>query len=159
MNDSRHWLPAEVVNAVGHVTIAAGDLELILATIGAYHANGNAFDVLAKPGEPLRAARRSIESMASPYKETFLPAVDWAAELLMKRHTVVHAMWVNDAADQPSESWELLHYKTRIRHPADPDTLNGLTRQLMDARNRLVRVLTDQINNRAPSSIMDGLPE
>jgi hypothetical protein len=29
----------------------------------------------------------------------------------------------------------------------------------MDARNRLVRVLAHQINNRAPSSTMDGLPE
>ena len=150
MNYRRYWLPDEVVAAVGHVTIAAGELELILAMIGAIHTDGDAFRILAKPGEPLRAARHSAESTVSPYKEAFLSGIDSAAELLMRRHTVVHAMWVNDGLDQASENWELLHYKTKIRHPADPIALNDLAQQLMVARNLLVRVLTNKINSRPP---------
>ncbi len=144
-------VPDEVVHAVGRVTIAAGELELVLAVISAHQADGNAFVILAKPGEPLRAARRAVRSMASLYREAFLPVIDHAAELLAKRHAVVHAMWVNDAPDQAVADWELLHYKTHLRNPADPNTLDGIASQLMETRNRLVHVLTAQINNQVPS--------
>ena len=59
-------MPDAVVHAVGRVTIAAGEVELVLAMISASQTtDGNAFVILAKPGEPLRAARRSVRSMAS----------------------------------------------------------------------------------------------
>lgn len=140
-----HGLPEEVIASVGSVTIAAGDLELILAWIGAAHADGDAFKILAKPGEPLRAARRALEVAAPVYRDAFQPTVERAAQLLGRRHTVVHAMWVND---DPGQGWELLHYKTSVRHPADPQTLDDLARELMDVRNQLVRIVTAQINNR-----------
>jgi hypothetical protein len=141
-------LPDEVVSAVGRITIAAGDLELILAWIGANQADGDAFKVLAKPGEPLRAARGSVEFTASPYREAYMQAIEDATQLLARRHTVVHAMWVKDDPGGSSERWELLHYKTHVRHPADPYTLDDLACQLMEARNRLVQIVTAQINNR-----------
>ncbi|MEU6429554.1 hypothetical protein ABZ860_26965 [Microbispora sp. NPDC046973] len=143
-------LPDDVVAAVGRITIAAGDLELVLAWIGASQADGNAFKILAKPGEPLRAARRSIEVAAPAYRDAFLPVVEKAADLLARRHTVVHAMWVND---DPGQGWELLHYKSYVRHPADPQTLDELARQLMEIRNQLVRIVTAQINNRPAPAI------
>jgi hypothetical protein len=113
-------VPAEVVHAIGRVTIVAGELEVVLAVIGANQAQGNTFAILAKPGEPLRAARRSAASMASPCKESYLPALERAAELLTKRHSVVHALLINESAGQLLEGWALLHYRTYDRHLADP---------------------------------------
>ncbi|GGM59639.1 hypothetical protein GCM10011608_50940 [Micromonospora sonchi] len=143
-------LPDEVIAAVGRVTIAAGDLELILAWIGATQTDGDVFKILAKPGEPLRAAHRAIEVAAPVYRDAYLPAVDIAAQLLGRRHTVVHAMWVNNG---PGQEWELLHYKTHVRHPADPLTLDELARHLMDIRDQLVRIVTAQINNAPVATI------
>lgn len=144
-----YGLPEEVIAGVGRITIAAGGLELILAWIGAAEAEGNAFDILARPGEPVRAARRAVELAMPVYRDAYQPAVEHAAQLLARRHTVVHAMWVND---DPSQGWELLHYKTYVRHPADPQTLDDLARELMDARNQLVRIVTAQINNKPVST-------
>jgi hypothetical protein len=152
VEDHMLWVPDEVVYAVGRVTIAAGELELVLAMIGASQTtDGNAFVILAKPGEPLRAARRTADSMRSLYREAFLPVIEQAAELLAKRHAVIHAMWVNDAPDQAVANWQLLHYKTHLRNPADPNTLDGIAHQLMEIRNHLVHILTAQINNQVPS--------
>lgn len=143
-------VPAEVEQAIGRVTIAAGDLELVLAVIGADQAQGNTFVILAKPGEPLRAAHRFVASTASPYREAYLPALERAAELLAKRHSVVHAMLINESAGQPLEGWIFIHYRTYDRHPADPGTLEQLTAQLRETRARLVHILTAQINHRPP---------
>jgi hypothetical protein len=113
-------IPAEVVNAIGRVTLAAGDLEVVLAVISAGQTQENTFVILAKPGEPLRAARRSVAATASPYREAYLPALERAAELLAKRHSVVHVLLINETVDQPLEGWAFLHYRTYDRHPADP---------------------------------------
>jgi predicted P-loop ATPase/GTPase len=145
-----YGLPEEVIAGVGRVTIAAGDLELVLALIGAAEVDGDAFKILAKPGEPLRAARRAVEVAVPVYRDAFQSAVERAAQLLARRHTVVHAMWVND---DPGQGWELLHYKTYIRHPADRQTLDNLARELMDVRNQLVRIVTAQINNHPAPTI------
>lgn len=144
-------VPAEVVHAIGRVTIAAGDLEVVLAVISAEQTQENTFVILAKPGEPLRAARRSVASMTSPYREAYLPALEHAAELLAKRHSVVHALLINESAGQPLECWTFLHYRTSDRHPADPGTLDQLATQLRETRARLVHVLTAQINHRPPN--------
>ena len=95
-----YGLPGEVIAGVGHITIAAGDLELVLATIGAAEADGNAFHILAKPGEPLRAARRAAALALPVYRNAYQSAVEHAAQLLARRHTVVHAMWVPDGPGQ-----------------------------------------------------------
>lgn len=143
-------VPAEVEQAIGRVTIAAGDLELVLAVICAEETQENTFVILAKPGEPLRAARRLVASMAPQYREAYLPALERAAELLAKRHSVVHALLINESAGQPLEDWTFLHYRTYDRHPADPDTLEQLVDQLREIRARLVHILTAQINHRPP---------
>jgi hypothetical protein len=144
-------VPAEVVHAIGRVTLAAGDLEVVLAVISAEQTQENTFVILAKPGEPLRAARRSVASTASPYREAYLPALERAAELLAKRHSVVHALLINETAGQPLQGWTFLHYRTYDRHPADPDTLDQLATQLLETRARLVHILTAQINHRPPN--------
>lgn len=143
-----HGLPDEIVLAVGHTTIAASELEVILAWIGAYQAGGNSFSILAKPGEPLRASRLSVAAMTPLYRDAFLPVLDKAADVLAKRNSIVHAMWVND---HPDQVWELLNYRTRIRQPADPVALHNVAVEIMEVRNRLVCILTDQINSRPPS--------
>lgn len=113
--DQTVGVPDEVVHAVGRITIAAGDLELALAAIVGLETGGNAFAILAKPGEPLRAARRAVRAMNAPYREAFEPVVESAAALLAKRHAVVHAMLINEAPDQVAGDWRLLHYKTYER--------------------------------------------
>lgn len=80
-----------------------------------------------------------------------MPAVEHAAELLAKRHSVVHAMLINEALNQAVGDWKLLHYKTHIRNPADAGTLDDLAGQIMKTRSCLVHILTAQVNNRAPS--------
>ncbi|GAB3967404.1 hypothetical protein V1634_11370 [Plantactinospora veratri] len=140
-------LPDEVVAAIGRITIAAGDLELILAWIGADQAGGNAFEVLARPGEPVRAARGSVEFATPEYRQAYLPVVEIAAKLLAKRHAVVSAMWVSEAPDESVRRWELLDDKTHVRQLVDPRALDELSRQLLEARNRLVAIVTAQLNN------------
>jgi len=144
-------VPAELVHAIGRVTIAAGDLELVLAAVSATQTGENAFVILAKPGEPLRAARRSTASLTSPYREEFLPALERAAELLAKRHSVVHAMLINESPARTTEGWTFLHYWTYKRHPADPSTLDQLAAEILEIRTRLIHILTALINNRSPS--------
>ena len=148
--DQTVGVPDEVVHAVGRITIAAGDLELVLAAIVGLETGGNAFAILAKPGEPLRAARRTVRAMNAPYREAFEPVVESAAALLAKRHAVVHAMLINEAPDQVAGDWRLLHYKTYERQPAEVSTLGTLAARLIETRNRLVQVLTAKINNQAP---------
>jgi hypothetical protein len=148
--DQAVGVPDEVVHAVGLVTIAAGELELVLAVIAGMETGDNAFVVLAKPGEPLRAARRAVRAMSASYGEAVEPVVESAAALLAKRHAVVHAMLINEAPDRVAGDWRLLHYKTYERQPADVSTLGTLAAQLMQTRNRLVEVLTAKINNQAP---------
>ncbi|MFY1674675.1 hypothetical protein ACN27G_32845 [Plantactinospora sp. WMMB334] len=140
-------LPDEVVSAIGRLTIAAGDLELILAWIGADQAGGNAFEVLARPGEPVRAARGSVEFATPEYRRAYLPVVEIAAKLLARRHAVVSAMWISEAPDESVQRWQLLDDRTYIRQLVDPRALDELSRQLLEARNRLVAIVTAQLNN------------
>jgi hypothetical protein len=140
-------LPDDLVAAVGHVTIAAGDLELVLATVAAHQADGDAFAIMAKPGEPLRAARGSVQSLPFPYQDALSLAIEDASVLLSERHAVVHAMWINHHVDTDPESWELLHFKTHIRRPASAEVLEGLAVRTMEVRNRLVQILTAYINS------------
>jgi len=148
--DQTVGVPDEVVHAVGRITIAAGELELVLAVIAGMETGGNAFAILAKPGEPLRAARLAVRAMRALYREAFEPVVESAAALLARRHAVVHAMLINEAPDQVAGDWRLLHYKTYERQPADVSTLGTLGAQVMKTRNHLVQVLTAKINNQAP---------
>lgn len=143
-------VPAKVEQAVGRVAIAAGDLEVVLAVICAEKTEENTFVILAKPGEPLRAARRLVASMPSPYREEYLPVLECAAELLAKRHSVVHALLINESAGQPLEDWTLLNYRTYERHPADPGNLEQLAARLRETSARLVHILTAQINRLPP---------
>ncbi len=72
--DQTVGVPDEVVHAVGRITIAAGDLELVLAAIVGLETGGNAFAILAKPGEPLRAARRAVRVLAEARRPDDLAA-------------------------------------------------------------------------------------
>jgi hypothetical protein len=58
-------LTDETVLAVGRLTLAATELEYVLAWIGADQAGGDPAAVFAVPGEPLRAARGSVQFAAS----------------------------------------------------------------------------------------------
>lgn len=145
-------LPDEMVYAIGHVTVMAGELELVLAAIVASETHCNAFSVMAKPGEALREARRVVASMASPYREAFVPAVEQAAELLARRHMIVHGLWINYTSDQAPSDWLLLHYKTARHNPIITEDLEDLARQMQAVWTTLVEILTAQINREMPPS-------
>lgn len=143
-------LPDEMVYAIGHVTIMAGELELALTAIAASETRCNAFSVMAKPGEALREARRVVASMVSPYREAFAPAVEQAAELLARRHMIVHGLWINYTSDQAPNDWLLLHYKTAKHNPIAADDLEDLARRMQAVWTTLVEILTAQINREMP---------
>jgi hypothetical protein len=149
-DNGMNQLPDDVVSAVGRLTIAAADLEFVLAWIGADQAGGNAVEVLGKPGEPLRAARGSVEFAAARYREAFLPVTDQAAELLIRKHLVVRAMWLQSDGAEWTERWGLLNHRTQVRQLADPRALDELAEQIIATRDRLAEIVTAQANNSEP---------
>jgi hypothetical protein len=88
--------------------------------------------------------------MDQEFKDAFLPLLDLAAKVMAKRNYVVHSMWMNDDPSQPVENWELLNYRTRVTHPADPAALAEIEWQIMEVDAHLWIVLINQLNNRAP---------
>jgi hypothetical protein len=67
-------LPEKTLTAIGRMTVAATDLEHLLAWIGADRAGGDAAAVFAKPGEALVAARGSVQFAAEAVREDLITA-------------------------------------------------------------------------------------
>ena len=122
-------LPDDVLAAVGRITVATADLEFLLARIGADQAGGDAGAVYARPGEPVRAARGSVEFAPAEFRDAFVAAVTAAGDLLTEARAAVHAMWVGGAA-----GWHVLNRPVAIRQPADPARLDALAMRLLVCR-------------------------
>lgn len=95
-------LSEQTLAAIGRMTVAAADLEHLLAWIGADQAAGDAAAVFAKPGEPLAAARASVRSAPLPHREESIAAVEAAATQLALSHTALHRLWRDDTVADPA---------------------------------------------------------
>jgi hypothetical protein len=93
-------LPESVVAAVGRMTVAATDLEFVLAWIGADQEGGDAGEVFAKQGAALRAARGSVEFAPARVRDAFLDAVAEAGDALGAGQDALRSLWT-ERADSP----------------------------------------------------------
>jgi hypothetical protein len=139
-------IPDEVLTAIGQLTVAMTDLEFTLAWIGADQEGGDPGKVFAKPGEPVRAARGSVEFAPAAYREAFLQAVGNASDLLAQSHAAVRAQWFDSTDDDTAI--DLLKRPTKIRRPANPALLNSLAIRLLDCRARLDALVNAQLSGR-----------
>jgi hypothetical protein len=88
-------LSEETLAAIGRMTVAATDLEHLLAGIGA---GFGAADAFSRPGEALGAARAAAQSAPSEVRADFARAVEAAATQLAIGQTVLRRLW---RADDP----------------------------------------------------------
>ncbi|WP_433528365.1 hypothetical protein ACQPYA_18620 [Micromonospora sp. CA-263727] len=86
-------LTDETVLAVGRLTLAAAELEYLLAGIGASRADGDLAAIFTAPGEPLRVARRSAQLTPPDRRDEFVGLIEAAATYLVQSRTAVRAMW------------------------------------------------------------------
>jgi hypothetical protein len=89
-------LAEETLAAIGRMTVAATELEHLLAWIGADQAGDDAIAVFAQPGEPLRAARGSVEFAPPAYRNQFIGMVETAGTQLAQSQAALRAMWCED---------------------------------------------------------------
>lgn len=120
-----------VVQAVGRLTLAATELEFLLAWIGADQAGGDAAAVFAHPGEPLRAARGSVQFAAPERRAEFVGLVEAAGSYLMQGQTAVRSMWFENSQ-------------------VDAATFNEISGLLLRCRDQLQTLLDDV--DRAPAA-------
>lgn len=111
-------LTDETVLAVGRLTLAATELEYLLAWIGADQAGGDPAAVFARPGEPLRAARGSAHLVSPERRAEFIGLVESAGTYLLQGQTAIRAMWFEnsqvDAATFDEISGLLLRCRDRL---------------------------------------------
>jgi hypothetical protein len=101
----------ETLAAIGRMTVAATELEFVLAWIGADQAGGDAASIFVQPGEPLRAARGSVEFAPPAYRDEFIGTVEAAGTQLARSQAALRAMW---RADGPAEAATFDEIATRL---------------------------------------------
>ncbi|MFI5930885.1 hypothetical protein [Actinoplanes sp. NPDC051494] len=94
-------LPAETLTAIGRMTVAATELEHLLAWIGADQAGGDAAAVFAIPGEPLLAARASADFAPPAHRDELILYVEAAGTQLAQSQAALRALWRDDARRDP----------------------------------------------------------
>lgn len=92
-------LSEQVLAAIGRMTVAAIELERVLAGVGADRAGGDAEAVFAQPGEPLRAARGSVRFAAPERRADYVRLVEAAATQLAISQAALRAMWRGGRTD------------------------------------------------------------
>ncbi|WP_067503961.1 hypothetical protein [Actinoplanes sp. TFC3] len=90
-------LAAETLTAIGRMTVAATELEHLLAWIGADRAGGDAAAVFAVPGEPLRAARGAVEFAPPGPRDELRNGIEGAATQLAVSQAALRALWKEGA--------------------------------------------------------------
>ena len=142
--------PDEALAAVGRLTIAATDLEYLLAWIGVGQAGGDATKIFLSPGEPLTAAQGSVEFAPSTYRSAYQQAVTAAGELLAESHGLLRNGWLEHGTENDAIDWAILGRATSVRHPADPAVLDRLTARLIACRDHLAELLEAQLTRQPP---------
>ncbi|GLY96406.1 hypothetical protein Acsp02_36610 [Actinoplanes sp. NBRC 103695] len=92
-------LSEQTLAAIGRMTVAATELERVLARVGAEQAGGDAEAVFAQPGEPLRAARDAVRFAAPERRDTYGRFVEAAAAQLAISQAALRAMWRGGRTD------------------------------------------------------------
>jgi hypothetical protein len=108
-------LPEKTLAAIGRMTVAATDLEHLLAWIGADRAGGDAAAVFARPGEPLVAARGSVQFAAAADREFLIAAVEAAATQLAISQSALRRLWLEDRPADPAEFDAIASHLLRCR--------------------------------------------
>jgi hypothetical protein len=121
-------LPEQTLAAIGRMTVAATDLEYLLAWIGADRAGGDAAAVFARPGEPLTAARGSVQFAAAAVRPELVAAVEAAASRLALSQGALRRLWREDS-------------------PADPAIFDEITSQLVTVRDWLSTRVTEAVSS------------
>jgi hypothetical protein len=111
-------LPEQTLVSIGRMTVAATDLEHLLAWIGADRAGIDAREIFARPGEAVAAARRAAPSVSGDVREYLAPAVEAAAGQLAIAESALRRVWDSDM-------------------PAEPAVFDGIAVQLVRCRELL----------------------
>ena len=117
-------LPEQTLAAIGRMTVAATDLEYLLAWIGA---DGDGGDVFARPGEPLAAARRAAQSSAGEVRQEMVVAGEAAATQLALSQAALRRLWREDS-------------------PTAATTFDGITGQLVTVRDWLAMRVAETVS-------------
>jgi len=104
-------LPERTLAAIGRMTVAATELEYLLAWIGADQ-DGDPF---AEPGGALRAARDSVQFAPPAHREEFIAAVEGAATQLARGQHVLRALWRDEIPADPARFDEVTTFLVRTR--------------------------------------------
>lgn len=123
-------LTDETVLAVGRLTLAATELEYLLARIGAGQAGGDGATIFGAPGEPLRAARSVAQLAPLDRRDEFVGLVEAAGNYLLQGRSAVRAMWFESGA-------------------VDAETFDDISGLVLRCRERLQALLDDL--DRTPS--------
>src|ERR1700750_1953820 len=105
-------LTDQTVAAIGRMTVAATELEHVLAWIGA----DDPSVVCARPGEPARMALASVQGTRD---DDLIAYVTTAAGLLDRARITLHRLWADDGPDR------------------GPVVFNEVTALLLGCRDRL----------------------
>ena len=114
-------LSEQTLAAIGRMTVAATDLEYLLAW------TADAPAAFAEPGRPLAAARASVRSAAVTDPGQVVAAVEAAATQLALSQVALRRLWRDDS-------------------PADPAVFDQITAQLVTFRTWLHGLIGEQIN-------------
>jgi hypothetical protein len=120
-------LPEKTLAAIGRMTVAAVDLEHLLAWIGADRAGGDAAAVFARPGEALIAARGSVEFAGEAVRGQLITAVEAAGTQLAISQSALRKLWRDDT-------------------PADPAVFDGIAVRLLRTREWLQNVVEEHLD-------------
>lgn len=123
-------LAGETLTAIGRMTVAATELEHLLAWIGADRAGGDAAAVFAHPGEPLRAARGSAEFAPPAHRDEFIAHIEGAATQLALSQAALRALWREDGGRR------------------DPDMFNEIAGRLLRCCDALQTLLQESVGGR-----------
>jgi hypothetical protein len=111
-------LPEQTLVSIGRMTVAATDLEHLLAWIGAERAGIDAREIFARPGEALNAAREAVPEVADSVREYLAPAVEACAGQLAIAESALRRVWDSDL-------------------PAEAAVFDGIAVQLVRCRDML----------------------
>ncbi|MEV7230550.1 hypothetical protein AB0M79_26540 [Polymorphospora sp. NPDC051019] len=119
-------LTEETVLAVGRLTLAAAELEYVLARIAADQAGDDPATLFAAPGASLLAARGSVRFASADHHNEFSRLLDSAELYLTQSQRAVRAMW--------SE-----------RSRVDAVTIDEITGLLLRCRDRLQALVDEAV--------------
>ncbi len=86
-------LGEETLAAIGRMTVAAAELEHVLAGIGAGAADAEADVLFGRAGVPLQAAREAVRCAPAACRDEYVNMVEGAATQLALSQAALRAMW------------------------------------------------------------------